>query len=45
MDTFLYISKTEELADTFIYMQLNSDPTQAIKNDVFTALDYLHNTK
>ena len=43
--TFLYINKTEEhLADATTYKKLNTDPTQAIGNDVFSTLDYLHNT-
>ena len=45
MDTSLYINKIEEhLADTTTSKELNSDPTQAIKNDVLSALNYLHIT-
>ena len=44
MDTSLYISKIEEhLADSSTYKELNSDPTQAIRNDVLSTLDYLYN--
>ena len=42
MDTSLYINKIEEhLADTTTYKELQSDPTQAIRNDF---LYYLHIT-
>ena len=45
MDTPLYISKIEEhLSDLTTYKELNSDPTQAIRNDVLSTLDYLHMT-
>ena len=45
MDTSLFISKIEEhLADTTTYKKLDADPTQAIRNDVLSTLDYLHNT-
>ena len=45
MDTSLYISKIEEhLADPSTHKELNSDPTQAIRNDVLSTLDYLYNT-
>ena len=44
MDT-LYISKIEEhLAYPSSYKELSSNPTQAIRNDVFSTLNYLHNT-
>ena len=43
MKTSLYISKIEEhLAGPTTYKELNSDPTQAIRNDVLSTLDYLH---
>ena len=45
MDTSLYVSKIEEhLADPTTYKELNSDPTQAIRNDALSTLDYLHMT-
>ena len=45
MDTSLYISKIEEhLAGATTYKKLDADPTQVIKNDVLSTLDYLHNT-
>ena len=45
MDTPLYVSKIEEhLSDPTTYKELNSDPTQAIRNDVLSTLDYLHKT-
>ena len=45
MDTNLYISKIEEyLADASTYKELNTNPTQAIRDDVLSTLDYLHNT-
>ena len=45
MDTSLYINKIEEhLADATTYKKLDADPTQAIGNDAFPTLDYLHNT-
>ena len=45
MDTSLYINKIEEhLADPTTYKKLDADPTQAIRNDAFSTLDYLHNT-
>ena len=44
MDTSLYISEIEEhLADPSAYKELNFVPTQAIKNDVLSTLDYLYN--
>ena len=40
VDTSLYINKIEEhLADATTYKKLDADPTQAIKNDVFSTLD------
>ena len=43
MDTSLYISKIEEhLAEPTTYKELNFDPTQAIRNDVLSTLEYLH---
>ena len=45
MDTSLYISKIEEhLANPTMYKEFNSDPTQAIRSDVLSILDYLHKT-
>ena len=45
MDTSLYISKIEEhLADPNTYKELNCDPTQAIRNNALSTLDYLHKT-
>ena len=45
MDSSLYINKIgEHLASTTIYKELNRDPTQAIRNDVLSTLDYLHIT-
>ena len=45
MDTFLYINKIKEhLAEPTRYKELNTDPTQAIRNDVLPTLYYLHNT-
>ena len=45
MDTSLYINKIEEhLADATTYKKLDADPTQAIRNDILSTLDYLHNT-
>ena len=45
MDTSLYINKIEEhLADTTTYKELITDPTQAIRNDVASTLNYLCNT-
>ena len=45
MDTSLYISKIEEhLANPYMYKKLNSDPTQAIRKDVLSTLDYLQST-
>ena len=45
MDPSLYISKIEEhLADATTYKKLDVDSTQAIRNDVLSTLDYLHNT-
>ena len=42
-DTSLYINKIEEhLANTTTYKELNTDPTQAIRNDVLSTLGYLH---
>ena len=44
MDTF-YISKIEEhLADPSKYKRLSSSPTQAIRNDVLSTLNYLYST-
>ena len=40
MDTSLYIIKTKEhLADPSTYKELNSDPTQAINNNVLSTPD------
>ena len=45
MDTSLYINKIEQhLADITTYKELDTDPTQAIRNDVLSNLDYLHIT-
>ena len=45
MDTSYYISKIEEhLTDPSTYKELNSDPTQAIRNDFLSTLDYAHST-
>ena len=45
MDVSLYISKIEEhLADPSTYKEVSSDPTQAIRNDVLSTLNYLYNT-
>ena len=45
MDTSLYIDETEEhLSDATTNKKLAADPTQAIRNDVLSTLDYLHNT-
>ena len=45
MDTPLYISKIEEhLSNPTTYKELNSNPTQAIRNDVLSTLDYLRKT-
>lgn len=45
MDTSFYINKIlEQLAVPASFEELNSDPIQAIKNDGFSTLDYLHNT-
>ena len=45
MDTSLYISKIEEhLAEHSTYKQLSSNPTQAIRNNVLSTLNYLYNT-
>ena len=45
MDASLCISKIEKhVADPTTYKELNSDPTQAIRNDVLSTLDYLHKT-
>ena len=45
METSLYISKiAEHLSDPDTYKELNSDPTQTIRNDVLSTLDYLHKT-
>ena len=46
MDTSLYINKIEEhLTDATTYKKLDADPTQAIRNDVLSTLDYLHSTR
>ena len=43
MDTSLYISKIEEhLADPSTYKELSSDPTQAIRNDILSTLNYFY---
>ena len=43
MDTSLYISKIDDhLADSSTYKELSSDPTQAIRNDVLSTLNYLY---
>ena len=45
MDTSLHISKFEEhLANPSTYKELSSDPTQAIRDDVLSILNYLYNT-
>ena len=45
MDTSLYINKIEEhFADTTKYKELDTDPSQAIRNDVLSTLDYLYYT-
>ena len=45
VDSSLYINKIEEhLANSTIYKELNSNPTQAIRNDVLSTLDYYHIT-
>ena len=45
MDTSLYINKIEEhLANTTTYKELITNPTQAIRNDVASTLNYLCNT-
>ena len=45
MDTSLYINNIEEkLANVTIYKELDTNPIQAIRNDVFSTLDYLHIT-
>ena len=45
MNTSLYISKIEEhLADPSTYNELSSDPTQAIRNDALSTLNYLYHT-
>ena len=39
------LNKIEELlADATTYKKLEADPTQAIRNDVLSTLNYLHNT-
>ena len=44
-DTSLYINKIEEhLPDTITHKELNTDPTQAIRNDALCTLGYLHIT-
>lgn len=44
-DTSLYINNIEEkLANVTIYKELDTNPIQAIRNDVFFTLDYLHIT-
>ena len=46
MDTSLYINNIEEhLTDATTYKKLDADPTQAIRNDVLSTLDYLHSTR
>ena len=45
MDISLYISEIEEhLANPNTYRELNFNPTQVIRKDVFSTLDYLHKT-
>ena len=45
MDTSLYISKIEEhLADLSTYKEFSSDPSQSIRDDVLSTLNYLYNT-
>ena len=45
IDTSLHISKIEKnLVDHSTYIELNFDPTHAIRNDVLSTLDYLYNT-
>ena len=45
MGASLYISKIKEhLPNPTMYKELNSNPTQAIRNDVLSSLDYLHKT-
>ena len=45
MDTCLYMSKIEEHpADSSSYKDLSSDPTQAVRNDVLSTLNYLYHT-
>ena len=46
MDTSLYINKIEEhLTDAITYKKLDANPTQAIRNDVLSTLDYLYSTR
>ena len=46
MDISLYINNIEEhLTDATTYKKLDADPTQAIRNDVLSTLDYLHSTR
>ena len=45
MDTLVYISTIKEhLADSSTYKELNFDPTQAVRNEALSTLDYLYNT-
>ena len=45
MDTSLHIIQIEErLVDTSTYRELNSGPTQAIRNDVISTHDYFYKT-
>ena len=45
MDTSLYINKIEEhLADPTTYKEVNTNPTETIRNDVLCTFDYLHST-
>ena len=45
MDTSLYINKIEEhLADPTTYKEFNTNPTEAIRNDVLCTFDYLLST-
>ena len=45
MNSYFYINKIEEhLANPSTYKKLSFNPTQAIRNDVLSTLNYLHNT-
>ena len=45
VDKSLYIRKIEEhLTDPSTYKEINSNPTQAIRNDVLSTLSYLYST-